>query len=187
MGGAAKKLRAWCVHEFGKGYGDAPGNCSRCARFFKQIAETKAHAAIAQAELRGEDAPEEVIVDSATPCRQCPKFKLYDKWATERGLHPGNEMAVTLYRMCQEDQRVGLFDGAPLTRTLTIDGMCKMLDEFDEHFADSLDRQNCLQKMLLIDQIATEQRAAAEERIRQSKRQQRDAESRRGSGEIRGR
>lgn len=78
-------------------------------------------------------------------------------------MHPANELAVRLYRIASEDQRIGLFGAAPLMRTLSIVAVRAILEEYDRHFVHWLDRQNHLEKIMLMDQVACEVRGKAEE------------------------
>lgn len=84
-------------------------------------------------------------------------------------MDPNNQLAVEIYHYAREDQRIGLFDWAPLTRTITITGVCKILDEFAVYFPTWLHRQNTLTKVFIIDQVATNIRYSEEERRKASR------------------
>lgn len=99
----------------------------------------------------------------STPCKVCPKWKLFPE---NYGLDPANELAVEIYRMCREPQRVGTFAGAFLLRTVTVNGVLTMLDEFDDAFATSIDRRQTLIKVMAIDRVATEVQGGREEAMR---------------------
>lgn len=104
---------------------------------------------------------------ASTPCHVCPKHKLFpSNW----GLNPANELAVEIYRHCEEEQRVGTFEGAALVRTITVSGLKLMLDEYEPFFAHWLDRHNTMKKVLAIDRVATQKRFDEEERVRAAQR-----------------
>jgi hypothetical protein len=179
VGGARKKLTAWCRFEFGRGVGDAPGNCDRCQKHF-QLAKDGEHAEAVQRAERdllasgriGASIELPVLAPTAsTPCDVCPKMALWPMWepGQQRGLDPANNLAVQLYYYAREDQRVGVFDSAPLMRTVTVPGIRAVLDEFEIYMPTWLHRQNMFTKILMIDQVATDVRFEQEERQRKAR------------------
>lgn len=127
--------------------GLAPGNCAGCIDYHRKNAR--------------------ILDYTGTPCRRCPKFKLYPE---NYGLHPANDLAVDLYYKAAGDVRVGTMDGAHLLRTLSIQDVQVVLDEFDDEFPTDLHRQNVFEKILLIDHVARSVRAKDEEQQRKSQR-----------------
>ena len=121
--------------------------------------------------------PEARKAKVSTPCRQCPKHALYPD---NFGLHPANEFAVFLYRQARQDRRVGVFDGAPLLRTVTPESVGRVFEIYGGYFANWLHRQRTWEKVMVIDEVATSVRAAAEEVERQRRRAELDAKRRRG-------
>ena len=119
------------------------------------------------------------VVRAETPCRQCPKWQLFP---SNFGLHPANELAVEIYACCRHEQRVGTFAGAPLLRTLTPEGVCKVLDEFERagRLPTWLRRHNAFAKVMIIDEVATEVLGAREERMRAAREAQSKADADRG-------
>jgi hypothetical protein len=106
-------------------------------------------------------------------CASCPKFVLHpDGWDRRRGLMPENELALDLYWKAQGDVRQGTMDGLYLLRTLTISDVEFVLNLYGDQFADTLDRQEMFEKILLIDRTMSEGRAKAEEEQREAARQQ---------------
>lgn len=112
-----------------------------------------------------------------TPCDRCPRMALWPDWkpGQTRGLDPRNQLAVELYQYCQEDQRVGMFGGAPLLRTVTVEGVIAILDEFSDYLPTKMARQNMLAKIMLIDRVATDVRSKDEETKREARQAAEDA------------
>lgn len=174
MGDAAKKLRDWCEFEFG-GIKGAPGNCTSCLDHYQSLENVKYSAEKTRAEKLALDQLDDSLLKVlpiepkkvSTPCGTCPKF-LLTKWAGgQKGLLPENELCVTLYYYCRQEKRIGVFDSAPLERTIDLTSTIGVLQVFSDHYPTDMGFQNMLTKVLLIDQIATRIQQAKEERQRE--------------------
>lgn len=120
-----------------------------------------------RAEELGGELPDEVEQRRAsTPCTKCPKWQLCPD---NYGLDPRNELAVSLYRLGAEDQRVGTFAGAPLMRTISVAAIGRVMDEFHDHFDTPQARQLMLKKLRVLDQVATETRGEIEDKERRDR------------------
>jgi hypothetical protein len=105
------------------------------------------------------------------PCRTCPKYRLMPveyggSPPPFGGLHPDNIEAVQLYRLCRRDSRVGF--GGHLLDTMSITDAVNAVEAFALQLGSGLHKRNLIQKIMLIDGVATRVRRKMEETIRNS-------------------
>jgi hypothetical protein len=155
----------WAHYEYGKGVGDAPGNCHACLEHHrkdaksKQFFEDNRRLELAR---QGQHVPPRQVHDGQTPCAKCPKSKLLDD-PRRFGLLPENELIVHLYRMASSDQRVGTMAGAFLIRSLSLQDAITIVDQYQDRFPTYLQRRHATELLMMLDRVATEVRSKAEE------------------------
>jgi hypothetical protein len=115
--------------------------------------------------------PTEFVVPAHVPCRTCPKYRLMPvefggSPPPFGGLHPRNVEAVQLYRLARRDSRTGM--GGHLVDTMSITDAKNAVEAFALQLGSDLHRRNLIQKIMVIDGIATRVRRDLEERLRQA-------------------
>jgi hypothetical protein len=129
---------------------DGPGNCAACHEHFKKRADNYRQ------------------IFYGTPCDRCPKYALHP--GPTFGLHPNNRFAIDLYYSIARQERVGTFDGAYLLGTLRAEAVWPTLEAHRDRLPTPQHRQWMFEKLMLIDRIATEKKAAREEARRAASR-----------------
>jgi len=144
LGDPRKKLIDWAGYEFGLNpvfntSESVTGNCKSCITAHKAIVPRR-----------------------DPPCRRCPKYLLYP---ATFGLHPANFTAVKLYRLAASDLRSG--ESASLFGTLQMEQAVAILDQHCRlNVMSELQRWETLELMWLLDRVATQKRAAIEDKRR---------------------